>query len=160
MTQKIKGQLPGKLSELVTLALDDAEKLNRDIYKPASSAWHEPGRYTLNKECFVCLSGVVIAGRLKGDIEQILGPDCFDEKTSEKLLALNSFREGDFEAALDYTGQGDSMGKHDMKVATMLEENAGCRRMVQWSMFRSWEEFDNFAVLAREVVELLAREGF
>ena len=190
MTQKIEvnqeienaapdeNALPGKLSDLVLLALDDANKLNRDLYSPTRKLWHEPGFYTGSDKCFVCLAGMVIAGRLKGNIELTLSPQQFDYETSQKLDALNAFRLGDFEGALECTGQIDSEGEgsfdddyrrylrgiesyeEDLDTVATLRAHGKTVRMLGYSNFFSWAEFDDFADHAREVVELLVDAGF
>ena len=53
---------PGKLSDLIDLAVADARRLDRTTYTPNSSVWHEPAD---DGCCMICLAGSVIAGTLK-----------------------------------------------------------------------------------------------
>lgn len=53
---------PGKLSDLIDLAVADARRLDRTTYTPDSSVWHEPAD---DDCCMICLAGSVIAETLK-----------------------------------------------------------------------------------------------
>jgi hypothetical protein len=83
--------LPGKLSDLITLALSDLEKVegNPD-YTIKMSHWHIPCRDT----CLVCLAGCVMASTLQAPRGRMLGPQSLGETVSAKLLALDCVRTG------------------------------------------------------------------
>ena len=166
VNQETETQLPDKLSELVTLALDDAEKLKKQVYNPSCGVWHQASGHDSSGECFVCLGGMVMAGRLEANSQQTLNPSHFSKKTVIKLSALESFRAGDLELALSNTGELDSSGKPQRlggirlsKIDAILN-NVSTKRMVRHSTFYNWKEFNKFAAYAREVVVLLEDAGF
>ncbi len=96
---------PGKLSDLIELAIADARKLDRNHYTPMWWTWHRPS----NKDgkCMVCLAGAVIAGTLRCATETSVdiathgrnGPESAtitDVAWRRALWALDSAREGDW----------------------------------------------------------------
>ena len=54
---------PNRLSDLIELAIKDARELDRSVYQPDASRWHEPT--FRNRGCRVCLGGSVIARTLR-----------------------------------------------------------------------------------------------
>ncbi len=96
---------PGKLSELLELAIADARRLDRTRYTPMWMTWHRP-RHTDGK-CMVCLAGSVIAGTLGCPTEASIDIATHENKDPESttitdaawrraLWALDSAREGDW----------------------------------------------------------------
>ena len=59
--RKPETQLPDRLSDLVELAVADAQRLDRDIYDPEYDSWREMERLG----CEVCFAGTVMAGTLE-----------------------------------------------------------------------------------------------
>lgn len=96
-----KVSLPDKPSELIRAALADLEKAEMDNrYKVEMSQWHLPG---YNGQCLVCLAGAVMAHSLGAtDVEFCTPPDFEDE--CEKLKAIDDFREGIIDYALERLG--------------------------------------------------------
>lgn len=83
--------LPDKPSELLTVALDDLEKVEQmPGYIVDMAHFHWPDV----NGCRVCLAGAVIVNRLGGDPGQHLGPIKFDDRTAEAMYALDSLRCG------------------------------------------------------------------
>ena len=169
MNQKIEvnheteNRLPDKLSDLVTLALDDADKLNRKFYTAASGRWHLPVGFHANPGCDLCLAGMVIAWTLEGAPATNFHPEDFKSGTRGKLLALDAFRNGFLETALQQIGTPayiDSPRVDKRPSVRAIKQNIYTERMVSSSIFSGWEEFDRFAFYAREVGRLLAFIGF
>ncbi len=99
---------PGKLSNLIELAITDARKLDRARYTPMWMTWHRPRR--TDGKCMVCLAGGVIAGTLgcptdatidiaTGDSADPESETISDAAWSRALWALDSARDGDWTAA-------------------------------------------------------------
>lgn len=86
--------LPKKLSDLMLLALTDLEKCENasEHYKIDMSIW-----LSRNSHCTVCLAGAVMAQTLgAADSNEV-----FDLHTN-KFLALDAIRQGNFDAAFSY----------------------------------------------------------
>ena len=87
-------QLPSKPSDLIELALQDLESVEKSPkYEVYMSEWHA---YTPGADiCSVCLAGAVMAQTLKVRRKQFKSPDEIKDKaTQNALYALNSFRLG------------------------------------------------------------------
>lgn len=83
-------KLPDKPSKLILLALRDLELVEKDKrYKVKMEYWHQP----IEKKCYVCLAGSVLAKSFKEPISLLSSPDYFPG-LANKLWALNSFRGG------------------------------------------------------------------
>ena len=96
---------PGKLSDLLDLAIADARKLDRNHYKPLWSTWHAPGDKA--GQCMMCLGGSIIAGTLGCPIDtnvelttkkrrSPLTTSIDDELWRKALWALDFARGGDW----------------------------------------------------------------
>ena len=158
--------LPNRLTALVTLALEEAKKLDRELYNPASWTWHDPSFDGI--PCRVCLAGCLIAGPLRGDAGRSMQLCYFDLEIRMKLLAVESFRKGHFGGALLRTLQIDgstddpyseSAVKVDRKIDEMDEEQYSVL-MNTYSEFVNWNQFDAFTLYAKRVVGLLERMGY
>lgn len=91
-------KLPNKLSELLRLAVRDAQAVEqRDGYRLDMLVFHEPRR---GGSCAVCMAGAVIANTLEGDPSCDLAPADFDQDTW-RLWAIDSMRQGAFVDALN-----------------------------------------------------------
>ena len=94
-------ELPDTPSELLTLALDDLNKIERSKkYKVHMGRWHEP--YSNGDTvCHVCLAGAVMArrGGLSPEEEQLLIRSIWE--TDKKLDALDDFRGGHMRPGLE-----------------------------------------------------------
>ena len=93
-------ELPNTLHGLLTVALDDLEKVMKDDrYSIYMGFWHSPITEENNK-CNVCLAGCVMAKTLGACHLIDLHPICFWK--ANKLYAIESIRVGDFVRALFY----------------------------------------------------------
>lgn len=97
-------KLPNKSSRLLTVAMADLAKAERSRkYIIEMMNWHHPIKFGENKgKCAVCLAGAVMAYSLKADHGQTTNPISFEE--SNKLLALNYFRQGQVSRGLTMMG--------------------------------------------------------
>ena len=151
--------LPDKLSELLALALDEADKLDRELYQPTCYYWHE---FILGSErCSLCLAGFVIAGVLSGHAKINLKPPDFNNVTRQKLRALEAVREGNFGEALMETGQIPESARGEAQNMVWSREGDSCvELMMNSSRFSDWEDFEEFKFHARKVVTLLKILGY
>ncbi len=85
-------QLPNKLSALLRLAVQDAQKCEAmpETYQLDMHQWHEP----YDDVCFVCMSGSIMAQTLMVSPENSLDYNDWDDDTSKKLAAVNDMRVG------------------------------------------------------------------
>ena len=104
---------PGKLSELIDLAIADVRRIDRGDYRPVADAWHEP---VPGDRCMICLAGAVIAATLgcpkdtQVEISWVAsetpGTTTITEGPwQDALFALNYARAGNWPEALRTLGQ-------------------------------------------------------
>lgn len=95
-----RGALPRKPSALITLALDDLEKVEGDSkYRINMNTWHTVSTVTsdvgVGTVCTVCLAGAVMAKTLGARADRDNQPECYaSTAVLYKLFALNCFRVG------------------------------------------------------------------
>ncbi len=93
--------LPDKASALIRVALRDLKACEKDDnYIINMKMWHVSGRYN----CEVCMAGAVMAQSLGTDFENYAEPRGFPDDARGKLYALNMFRVGYIEIALQHMG--------------------------------------------------------
>lgn len=93
-------KLPNKPSALIRVALTDIELCRKDPkYDLDMNDWHRPG---IDKICYVCLAGSVMAKTLKSIYDARFEPSRFDHETGNKLLAIDLFRLGEIVSGLEY----------------------------------------------------------
>jgi hypothetical protein len=99
-----KNLLPDKPSELLRVALTDLEKTVAmpEKYEINMQIWHQPD--SDDKKCYVCLAGSVLAQTCKVPWETDGWENLISSKDENKIYALNLFRVGEYEAALEYLG--------------------------------------------------------
>lgn len=110
-----KQKLPNRLSDLIEVALNDLNKVERmkSKYIVDMGTWHEPDlcrrrppilamtSANTKTKCFVCFAGSVMACTLKASPENDLSPADFDRDTRIKLDILNYVRYYNWESALE-----------------------------------------------------------
>lgn len=93
---KLKGEnmeLPNKASELLRLAINDLELIEKDErYSIDMNTWHIYNNE--DNKCAVCLAGSIIAKTLNYNILKLFNFSNFSENIHEKLEALNEFKNG------------------------------------------------------------------
>jgi hypothetical protein len=88
-------QLPDTLSDLLEIAVDDCQEVERDErYVLYMFNWHRPG-VRVDGRCMVCMAGAVMVHRLGLPIECAREPEDFGVATATKLRAIDSMRTGD-----------------------------------------------------------------
>lgn len=94
--------LPDKLSELLRVAVADAQKCEADPrYRLRMDRWHAGMRDS--PTCDVCMAGAVMAKTLGADPLCSVSPNSRPEDAS-KLRAIDQMRYGDFPAAASRLG--------------------------------------------------------
>ena len=145
---------PQKLSNLITLAIADARRLDRDVYTPNSEVWHEPHGGT----CMVCLSGCLIAATLEAPrVEVVIRQGNLpDDETDAGLVGDEEWRQA--LEALEHVRRGEwrlAMSTRSMRVE---EETASKLSLIpppfpRW--FEGWQMLDaHLASLEDKVAKL------
>ncbi len=97
-------KLPNKPSRLLSLALEDLVITERSKkYCVDMGAWHRPD-VNDGDICVVCFAGVVMAQSLRIPRDEYIGQldGRFSDSHASKFRALNEFRYGHIEAALEW----------------------------------------------------------
>ena len=144
-----------KMSELFELVLDDAHKLDRDVYMADSSVWHDPGK----KRCSVCLAGMSMAQF--SDRSKRVIPIDFSHEELEMFRTIEKLRCENWEFAIINFRRGKGLeNSHFPFFERDIEEKfknfmlkeigdrgllAGCVR----GSFGNWEEFDTYVFWVR-----------
>lgn len=93
-----------KLTEIVNCAIDDFDKI---IVTPGYKinmdfSWH----HKENAKCEVCFAGAVMARRYIKDTNKEVRPSDFKRSVEAKFEAINEFREGKINSALELLYKG------------------------------------------------------
>ncbi len=102
-------QLPHKLSELATMALDDVVAVSQlPGFKINMAEWYSPR----HKACTVCVAGSVMVRHLHHTGRKIIGSpvtlvEAFGEANARALLAIDMLRRGAVGSALACLARGD-----------------------------------------------------
>lgn len=121
------------VAALVRMAVEDAGKLDREIYLPSGGDWHKPGC----SSCLVCDAGAVIAARYGlARRESVWDPSAFGSPADVRLLAIDAVRVGNYTDAYDFMDQPERAGR---VYGWMVEH--GHRPPAQTD-FVGWEPFE------------------
>lgn len=149
--------LPDKLSDLITVALDDMEKVRKDNkYKFDMSSWHEPDpcfhelpdsvrhiNDIPNIICNVCMAGAVMAKTLNANHRFRVLPEMYIGETENKLDAIDDFRSGCVSEA-----------------ARKLDQYAtGLDFISEADKYESFVDFEASMMFYRAQVEMIKNEG-
>lgn len=106
--------LPDKLSDLIEVALNDLELVEKDPrYKIRMDKWHSP---QVDGKCHVCMAGAVMAMTLQQPVGRMMIPTHFDYlNVGRKLHALDLARAGYFANALRELEHGDAVVEGTIK---------------------------------------------
>ena len=137
---------PGKLSDLIDLAVADARRLDRTTYTPDSSVWHEPAD---DDCCMICLAGSVIAETLKCPRDQKVelgdedNPDPDRVKSTTRKMAAGALSARQRPARLLERGltRPCAHPTHPRQQTTS-SVNFDQRRVPEHPKFKNWTEFD------------------
>ena len=134
MTETAKNQFKkmNRLHEILAAAIVDARGLDREVYTPNFSHWHQPddGIPSFVEACQICLAGAVIAGRLVDGAMENLSDEDFEPAIASRLLALNSMRLGDWDGAWREVHSGP------IPQGLIFLAHPSC------DTFTNWKEFD------------------
>ena len=145
-------KLPDTLSELLTVAITDGEKLDHGTYEPCSLYWHSgTDTFDPSKLCRVCLAGAVLVGSLGySDPSRAFFMDEAGPRTACKLAVINEMRDGRFISAYRMLTNVEVEDLPDV-----LKPRACNRPDVECSSFFNWKEFQaNLNSLKKAVVWL------
>ena len=136
---------PGKLSDLIDLAVADARRLDRTTYTPDSSVWHEPAD---DDCCMICLAGSVIAETLKCPRDQKV--ELGDEDNPDPDRVKSTTRNGSWRSGRSTTpgtasgtGPNKALRAPDAPATTDdILRQLDQRRVPEHPKFKNWTEFD------------------
>jgi hypothetical protein len=106
---KIETKAPKKLSEAVTMALEDMAKVEKSAkLEIEMGEWHTPANKSHKIKCGVCMAGAIMhyKGKLSVD-DDVIGTEEFSVPWAKVFEALDEFREGLIDYALMTMGVGD-----------------------------------------------------
>ena len=118
------------LHGLLRVALDDARKVDRDVYLPVKLQWHYADT---GKQCEVCLAGFVMVRHLRANPWESLLPAVYREQTQRRLLAIDALGRGEVETAWSHLHPAISPPYQEL--FEQAEAVAGAH-------FNSWEDWD------------------
>jgi hypothetical protein len=112
-------RLPNKLSALLRLAVQDAQKCEAmpEKYRLDMRSWHQPS----GSVCAVCMAGSVIAQTMSADELMEYEPEDFGDD-ADRLCAINYMRQGGFETALYYLTGEDEATEEQLSVFEEAEK--------------------------------------
>ena len=144
-----------ELSELIEVALIDAERLDPAVYALDAGEWHKPVYQTTNNEtaCIVCLAGSVMANWT--DPKRRAEPCNFaNMAVVRRLRALEDARAGAYvSAVLDMCHESGCLGKKLYTGLTNVPTAA-------YNQFHTRGEFNKFAKsMRRHVLPALRKLG-
>ena len=139
---------PATLAEALTTALDDGDRIDRDLYSADFGYWHRPD--TCDGVCHACLGGMAIAGTLGAARDVTTTPGDF-ACWRPALTALDNIRAGRFLHAYSLFHGHDAPVFFDDELARM--ETYYRHDASVLAEFTSWYEYDKLAVILRGVAD-------
>ena len=141
---------PERLSDLIELAIEDARKLDRNLYQPNYLRWHlgadreQDAIVPVRPVCMICLAGAVMANTLGAERYADCTPDTFDSKWDRALGDLDEVRMGYFNL-LEY---------YDVprELSVLLPEPAA-------ASFVGWPSFETHLQSLEPIVAILREHG-
>lgn len=136
--------LPRKPSELIRVAIADAQDLDRDIYVPSYGDWHQP---TAGGQCVICDAGTVMAGTLAIPSERNASPwelasdGTVHPRDASALSALDAIRSGNYASALHCLGHE----QNDYELSNIPRGRRG--------EYTNWDEFRDHMAEMEEIAD-------
>lgn len=131
---------PEKLSDLIALAIADARRLDRTLYRPFSEVWHE----SQDSICHICLAGCVIAATLEAPQIEVAIRDLSEtDEDRPAQIASEEWRQA--LEALDHARRGEWTLAITTRGVRLEDDTAdGLRRISppRQRGFDGWEKFD------------------
>jgi len=133
-----------RLSTLLRIAVEDAKAVARmKGYKLNMSVWHQPDSYGI---CHVCMAGAVVARSL-GFAKVYVAPldeEDIDREVSDRMLAINYMRNGNFYGAFSQLGgcyeDNDKKDLAMIKARSLVMENYR-----EWDGRAPWDVYEKAA---------------
>ena len=141
------------LHGLLRVALDDAQKIDRDVYLPRGLEWHHPHSF---KQCNVCLAGFVMAGHLQASQKISLSPCRYQQQTERRLLAIDALRCGKIETAFRNL---HGLAKPFSFPVLSLPYSVIRDQAISVAAFKSWEDWDAAAPVYERLHDALKEAG-
>ena len=143
------------LHGLLRVALDDARKINRDVYLPTSLEWHARQTYPA-QQCRICLAGYVMVEHLQVRPWERRFPGYFDRKTHDRLLAIDALRLGGIETAWDCL---QKKGEPFPFPVLSLPYSVIRDQVISVAAFKSWEDWDAAVPVYERLHDALKEAG-
>ena len=157
MTQPATHTLPDTLADLLEVAVNDMNSLDRDRYLPNSLMWHS-GTDREDSVCEVCLGGAALAGSLGMDRSTPNGTADTIIRfglNGNKIRALDALRCGDIRTAaytLNWHPDSIALAQAFEQREEMWELRSDLAAV---SSFYTWEHWDNAEPRYRRLIDLL-----
>ena len=149
-------KLPQKLSDILELALEDLNQVERDPnYYVSMGVWHTPSTVGFgDKErevCMVCLAGSLLAKSVKIPLQITYTEMDTDRYVQNNMRAIDNARVGDFQNALYSMGvSAENVSKFEKKFYSQIKTP-----LVEYE--RDSKEFKKNM---KEAIEFLREEGY
>lgn len=154
----MSARLPDKLSGLLRMAIRDGRCLNREVYYPDATEWHEPD----HSFCSVCLAGAVMATEFDlppGRRFTPAGNEEFDAGGWEPAFrALDALRRMEWEDAVYWWDMAAKYAGGPTPPRGLIPEAA--RLTLTRTDFAGWDSFHMFLDSAEDLAAALEREGW
>lgn len=119
-------KLPEKLSDLITLAYEDAKKVLRTPgYEMHMLVWHHYD----GRACQVCLAGAVMANTLEVNREESITPENFYDVVALALNALDAFRMLELEECISRFYGWEEGAAHYAGIQKLYDKHIPCRKV-------------------------------
>ena len=138
--------LPDTMACLLQTAIDNARTLNRKLYTPHFSKWHQP---YFEGCCFVCLAGSFIAGTLEVEPSDRATSRTFNHRTSDLLDAIDDMRRGCWNDAFHRVYRQAAPNE----LSTRLNEIP----KPEHSKFMGWNQFDEHLSSLQKIIPHLEK---
>lgn len=163
-----------KASELIQGVVDDARKLDRNIYDPQAAIWHRPLDADNPALCCICFAGVWLTRHFGPHQTVDIEMPGVDPKISGTCHFLDKIREGLYfgirhaaRAAGVKNPHRIEKALHDLHMAdrelSQIDLYTASDGTVQFTTenreFYNWQTFTNFLDYAEKVAAALAEKG-
>ena len=108
--------MPDTMYGLLEAAISDARSLSRRHYRPHYYEWHSRNDHG---QCEICLSGSLVAGRLRFDPSTDIQPWMLPHDTQRKLETLNAMRTGNWVHAYNLLYQRAASPTVDARLSSL-----------------------------------------
>ena len=134
-------QLPKTLHELLKASVEHIIKFEDDpAYEIDMTTWHSPKSEYEQSACHICIAGGFMAGHMQVPPNEAVVPECFDTKTYDALMAIDSMRMGRMSGA--YTFLYRKWPRNECHVKVILSTAQTIRSNIDTLIHRApWEVY-------------------